>query len=68
MKTIAVKEPTWEKLKNVMKEENLPNFDLLIDTLIKKFEDVPKSMFGIDKGSKPYTLKEHEEFQRDFHG
>lgn len=66
MKTIAITEQTWEKLKHIRETDNLENFNKLIEELIKKAENVPKSMFGIDKG-KSYTLKEHKEFQRDFH-
>lgn len=67
MKTIALSEITWEKLKQMREKEKLDNFNELIEKLIKKSEKVPKSMFGIDKGSKSYTLREHDEFQRDFH-
>ena len=65
MKTIALNEATWEKLKH-MRERKKVNFNELVVELIKKAEKVPKSMFGVDKG-KSYTLKEHEEFQRDYH-
>jgi len=67
MKTIALTETTWEKLKHIREQEKLDNFNQLIEVLIKKSERVPKSMFGIDKG-KSYTAKEHKDFQRDFHG
>ena len=67
MKTIALKEPTWERLKRTMQEEKAENFNELIERLLKKAENVPKTMFGVDKDSKSYTLREHEEFQRDYH-
>ena len=67
MKTIALKETTWEKLRQMRDKERLGNFDELVEELIKKAGNVPKSMFGVDKG-RSYTLKEHEEFQRDGHG
>ena len=66
MKTIALNEGTWERLKQMREKENLDNFNEVVEILIKKSQKVPKSMFGIDKG-KSYTLKEHEEFQRDAH-
>ena len=66
MKTIALNEGTWERLKQMREKENLDNFNEVVEILIKKSHKVPKSMFGIDKG-KSYTLKEHEEFQRDAH-
>ena len=65
MKTIALNEETWEKLKR-MREKEKVNFNELVEELIKKAEHVPKSMFGVDKG-KSYVLKEHEEFQKDYH-
>ena len=67
MKTIALKETTWEKLKQMRDKERLENFNELVEDLLKKAGNVPKSMFGVDKG-KSYTLKEHEEFQRDSDG
>lgn len=66
MKTIALDEATWEKLKRMKENENLENFNELVGELIKKAENVPKSMFGADRG-KSYTVREHEEFQRDYH-
>ena len=65
MKTIALEEKTWEKLKRIKEAENAENFNELVDRLIKKSEKLPASMFGIDHG-KSYTLKEHEEFQKDY--
>ncbi len=67
MKTVALSETTWEKLKSMREKEKLDNLNEVIETLLKKSEKVPKSMFGVDKGSKSYSLREHKEFQRDFH-
>ena len=67
MKTIALSVATWEKLKHMREKEKLENFNELIENLIKKSEKVPESMFGVDKGSKSYTFKEHQKFQRDSH-
>ena len=66
MKTIALNDATWEKLKHMKEKEDTGNFNELIEKLIKKAENVPKSMFGADKG-RGYTLREHDEFQRDAH-
>ena len=68
MKTIAISEGTWEKLKRIREEEKLENFNELIEELINKSKKVPHSMFGVDKHSKSYTYKEHAKFQSDFHG
>ena len=65
MKTVALNEATWEKLKQIKEAENLENFNQLVMELIKRAEKIPNSMFGVDKG-KSYTLKEHEEFQKDY--
>jgi len=67
MKTVALNEGTWEKLKQVRERENLGNFNEAVEVLLKKSEKVPKSMFGVDRG-KRYTSREHQEFQRDSHG
>ena len=66
MKTIALNEGTWERLKQLREKESLGNFNDVIDVLLKKSERVPKSMFGVDKGNS-YTSREHQEFQRDSH-
>ena len=65
MKTVALNEATWERLKRIKETENLENFNELVEELIKRAEKIPESMFGVDKG-KSYTLKEHEEFQKDY--
>ena len=66
MKTIALNEGTWEKLKQLREKGKLDNFNEVVEILIKKSHRVPNSLFGVDKG-KSYTLKEHNEFQRDVH-
>jgi len=67
-KTIAVNESTWEKLKKLMKEKGAKDFDDLIRMLVQKSEELPPSMFGVDRKSKiQYTQKEHEEFANDAH-
>ena len=67
MKTVALSEETWEKLKLLRDKEKLGNFNEIVESLIHKQVKVPKSMFGVDKGSKSYSLKEHMKFQRDNH-
>jgi len=64
-KTIALPESTWEKLKKIMEVERASTFPEVIEKLIQKTSNVPKSMFGVDKGLKPLTQKEHKEFARD---
>lgn len=68
VKTIAVSESTWDRLKKLMKNEGTSNFDDLINRLIQKSEEVPSSMFGVDRKLRiSYTQKEHEEFAKDAH-
>jgi predicted CopG family antitoxin len=67
-KTIAVGEPTWEKLKKLMREKGAKDFDELIRMLVQKSEELPTSMFGVDRKLKiQYPQKEHEEFANDVH-
>jgi len=65
-KTIAVSESTWERLKKLMKKEKARDLDELISILIQKSEEIPSSMFGIDrKLNIKYRQEEHEEFVKD---
>jgi len=64
-KTIAIPESTWEKLKKIMEVERASTFPEVIEKLIQKTSNVPKSMFGVDKRLKPLTQKEHKEFVED---
>jgi predicted CopG family antitoxin len=64
-KTIALSEATWEKLKRIKEIERASTFPEVIEKLIQKTSDMPKSMFGIDKRLKPLTQKEHKEFLKD---
>lgn len=63
--TIAVKEATLEKLKRVMKTRHPDSMDQTINSLIESTNDVPMSMFGMDKRKNlTLTIAEHEKFQR----
>lgn len=65
MTTIAVKESTVEKLKRLMKARHAESLDQTINSLIETAENMPSSMFGVDKGKRIHlTRQEHEEFQR----
>jgi hypothetical protein len=62
--TIAVKETTVEKLKRLMKTRHTKSLDQTINSLIESAEEVPSSMFGVDKRKHiTLTKREHEEFQ-----
>lgn len=68
IKTVAVKEPTWEKLKRLMNEERAETFDELINKLIEKSEETPRSMFAVDRKRKiNLTQEEHERFSEEVH-
>lgn len=66
MKTIALKEKTFELISDLKKKQRVSSFDKLIINLIMKEEGVPESMFGALKGkTKSFTRKEREEIWRD---
>lgn len=64
VKTIALSEQTFEKLREVRTALKSKSFEETIVALLEKRKRVPKSMFGIDKGKlKPYTKKDRMEFE-----
>lgn len=66
MKTIALKEHTFELLLGLKRMEKSESFDRLILELVREKEKVPKSMLGSLKGkAKPFTTKERRELWRD---
>ncbi len=71
MKTIALKEKTFNFVKELKEREKISSFDKLITHLIMKKEGIPKDMFGALKGkTKSFTRKERKELwgdpKRDF--
>jgi len=48
--SIQVKQSTLEKLKRLKEVQNVSSYDELINKLIDMANDLPNSMFGIDKG------------------
>ncbi len=66
MKTIALKENTFNLIKELKQKEKISSFDKLIIELIMHKEKIPKTMFGALKGkTKPFTRKEREEIWKD---
>jgi len=66
MKTIALKEQTFNLIKELKEKEKAGSFDKLIIELIMHKEKIPKSMFGALKGkTKSFTRKEREEIMGD---
>lgn len=66
MKTIALKERTFELINELKEKEKIKSFDKLIIHLIKKKEKVPDSMFGALKGKiKPFTPKDRKKLWKD---
>ena len=66
MKTIALKERTFELIRELKEKEKAESFDKLIIELIMHKEKIPKSMFGALKGkTKSFTRKEREELWKD---
>ncbi len=65
MKTIALKEKTFQVLQELKKKEKAESFDELLTNLVIK-PCIPYSMKGSLKGkAKPFTRKEREEMWRD---
>ena len=66
MKTIALKEKTFNLIKELKEKEKMESFDRLIINLIVKKENIPDSMFGSLKGkTKKFTRREREEIMGD---
>lgn len=62
MKTIALKEHTFQILEDLKKKKGKESFDKLITELVIQEQKIPKSMRGSLKGkAKPFTDKEREE-------
>jgi len=61
MKTIALKEETFQILKNLKEKRKIDTYDKIIVELVVKEEKIPYSMKGFLKGkAKPFTHKERE--------
>jgi len=65
MKTIALKEETFQILQDLKKEENVQSFDELLTKLIIK-QKIPDSMFGsLKRKTKSFTREEREELWKE---
>ncbi len=64
MKTIAIKEKTFQVLEELKKRINARSFDELLEkTIVKK--EVPNSMFGSLKNIDSFSKKERKEMWKD---
>ena len=62
MKTIAVKEKTYELLEELKKKQKTGSFNELILSMIQKTKKTPPSLFGSLKGkTKRFTTSERHE-------
>jgi predicted CopG family antitoxin len=67
-KTIAVSEPVWERLKDLMKKEHAKSLNEVVVKLLEEARGVPSSRFGVHKRLRvKLTQHEHEEITRDAH-
>jgi len=67
-KTIAVSEPVWERLKDLMKKERAKSLNDVVAKLLEEARGVPSSRFGVHKRLRVrLTQQEHEEITRDTH-
>ena len=63
--TIQIKQSTLKKLKRIKESRNLTSYDDLINLLIEEANDLPKSMFGIDKGKlKRFNKSDRVDFRK----
>jgi hypothetical protein len=69
VKTIVVRNQTWQRMKKLLESGEAGSFDQLIRNMMDKALGVPESMFGIDRLQRKIhlTLKEHAEITRDTH-
>jgi predicted CopG family antitoxin len=66
MKTIALKEQTFQILEDLKKKKGKESFDKLITELVMQEQKIPNSMRGSLKGkAKSFTNKEREEMWGD---
>lgn len=62
--TIQIKQNTLERLKKLKELRNFASYDELINILIEEAMDIPKTMFGIDKGKlKKFSKEDRLEFR-----
>jgi predicted CopG family antitoxin len=68
IKTIAVTETVWERLKEIMRREQAHSMSDVIARLVEHRAGVPQSKFGAHRRSKvKLTQEEHEAITRDLH-
>jgi|TARA_Y100000310_G_scaffold121029_1_gene119803 predicted CopG family antitoxin len=66
MKTIALKEKTFELLQDLKAKEKASSFDELIIEIVREKKKVPRSLFGSLKGkTKRFTSKERQNLWKD---
>ncbi len=66
MKTIAIREETFQILNDLKLKKKKESFDKLITELVVQEEKIPDSMFGALKGKiKSFTNKERNEMWGD---
>jgi predicted CopG family antitoxin len=67
-KTIAVSEPVWERLKDLMKKERAKSLNEVVAKLLEEARGVPSSRFGVHKRLRArFAHEQHEEITRDTH-
>ncbi len=66
MKTIALKEKTFDLLRELKEKRSRESFDELVLELVIEKEEVPDSMFGFLKGKTGgFTSKERKKIWKD---
>jgi predicted CopG family antitoxin len=68
MKTIAVTEDVWDRLKQIMRKEGAKSMNEVLSKLIERGSGIPRSRFGIHKRMKlKFTQEEHDEITANTH-
>ena len=61
---IQIKQYTLDRLENLKELRNFISYDELLNELIEEVMNIPKSMFGIDKGKlKKFSKEDRLEFR-----
>ena len=58
--TIQVEKPTVQLLNRLKAKLGMTSYDKVIRKLAEKEEKIPESLFGVDRGMKPFA-REHDD-------
>lgn len=68
MKTIAVTEDVWDRLRQIMRRDGAGSMNEMLSRLMERGAGISKSKFGVHKRLKlRFTQEEHEKITADRH-